>query len=181
MASPTLMARRPAPWDSAMSDSSAEGILYTEHSGLIPATPGIASLWSYETCSHRRDRHSITQRSDGRDEYWLDRSDPLLNTILPGTGVSLVLNFGDLWDTSEGVATSAFLPRICVVGPVTQTRILRLGRFVRAVGAGLPSTLTAAVFGVPASELVNRIVPLQDLWTLDDTWRLFALLRVGHT
>jgi hypothetical protein len=41
---------------------------------------------------------------------------------------------------------------------------LRVGSFVQAVGAGLSSTLTASVFGVPPSELVDRIVPLHDLW-----------------
>jgi AraC-like DNA-binding protein len=51
-----------------------------------------------------------------------------------------------------------------------------VGRSVRAVGAGLPSTLTAGVFGVPASDLVDRIVPLQDLWTHGDVERLFASL-----
>jgi len=88
----------------------------------------------------------------------------------------LVVNFGDLWAAGRSLATSAFLPRVCVVGPVTQPRILRVGRFVRALGAGLPSTLTPDVSGVPASELVDRIVPLQELWTPDEADRLFASL-----
>jgi AraC-like DNA-binding protein len=96
--------------------------------------------------------------------------------ILPGTGVSLVVNFGDMWTAGRSLVTSAFLPRACVVGPVTQARILRVGRSVHAVGAGLQSTLTPGVFGVPASELVDRIVPLQDLWIPDDVERLFASL-----
>src|SRR5260370_28775678 len=96
--------------------------------------------------------------------------------ILPGTGVSLIVNFGDMWTAGRSLVTSAFLPRVCVVGPVTHSRILRVGRSVHAVGAGLPSTLTQDVFGVPASELVDRIVPLQDLWTPGDVERLFASL-----
>jgi AraC-like DNA-binding protein len=144
--------------------SNQQGVLYTEHSDLVAILPGIASLWSFETraCEHGRPR--IRRHPAGYREYWLDRSDPLLNTILPGTGVSLVVNFGDLWAAGRSLATSSFLPRICVVGPVTQKRILRVGRFVHAIGAGVPSTWTAAVFGVPAVELVDRIVPLQDLW-----------------
>jgi AraC-like DNA-binding protein len=136
----------------------------------------VASLWSYETCSHGRDRHGIALNPDGSHEYWLDRSDPLLNTILPGTGVSLIVNFGDMWSAGRSLATSALLPRVCVVGPVTQARILRVGRSVRAVGAVLPPTLTSGAFDVPASELIDRIVPLQDLWTRDDVERLFASL-----
>ena len=62
--------------------------------------PEVASLWSYETRSRGRDRRSITLNPDGSHEYWLDRSDPLLNTILPGTGVSLVVNLGDMWTAS---------------------------------------------------------------------------------
>src|SRR5712692_2399689 len=123
-----------------MSDTSEAGVLYTEHSGLTAMIPDVASLWSYETCSRGRDRRSITLNPDGSHEYWLDRSDPLLNTILPGTGVSLVVNFGDLWAAGRSLATSSFLPRISVVGPVTEKRLLRVGRFVHAIGAGLPST-----------------------------------------
>lgn len=159
-----------------MSDTSEAGILYTEHSGLTAMIPVVASLWSYETRARGRDRRRIALNADGSHEYWLDRSDPLLNTILPGTGVSLVVNFGDMWTSGRSLATSAFLPRVCVVGPVTQARILRVGRSVHAAGAGLPSTLTPGVFGVPASELVDRIVPLQDLWTPGGVERLFASL-----
>ncbi len=159
-----------------MSDTSQAGVLYTEHPEMTAMIPGVASLWSYETCLRGRDRRSIALNPDGSHEYWLDRSDPLLNMILPGTGVSLIVNFGDMWTAGRSLVTSAFLPRVCVVGPVTQARILRVGRSVQAVGAGLPSTLTFDVFGVPASELVDRIVPLQDLWTRDDVERLLASL-----
>jgi len=157
-----------------MSDTSEVGVLYTEHLELARMTPGVTSLWSYETRSRGRDRRSIVRNPDGSHEYWLDRSDPLLNTISPGTGVSLILNFGDLWTAGRSLVTSAFLPRVCVVGPVTESRILRVGGSVHAVGAVFPSTLAFDVFGVPASELVDRIVSLQDLWTSDDVERLFA-------
>jgi len=156
-----------------MSDTSELGVLYTEHAGLTAATP-IASLWSYETRSRGRDRRIIVSSWDGSHEYWLHRSDPLLNTILPGTGVSLIVNSGDLWSAGRSFATSALLPRVCVVGPVTQARILQVGKSVRAVGAVLPPALARDVFGAPASELIDRIVPLQDLWTRDDVERLFT-------
>ena len=158
-----------------MSDPSDLGVLYTEHSGLTAATR-VASLWSYQTRARGRDRRSITRNPDGTHEYWLDRSDPLLNTILPGTGVSLIVNFADMWAAGRSLATSALLPRVSVVGPVTQARILRVGRSVQAVGAVLPTTLTPSVFDVPASELIDQIVPLDDLWTRDDVERLFASL-----
>ena len=70
-----------------MSEMSEAGVLYTEHSGRIAMTP-ILSLWSYEARVRERNRRSVTLNPDGSREYWLDRSDPLLNTILPGTGVS---------------------------------------------------------------------------------------------
>lgn len=158
-----------------MSDTSGVGVLYTEHSGLAATTP-VASLWSYETYSYGCDRRGIALNPDGSHEYWLDRSDPLLNTILPGTGVSLIVNFGDMWSAGRSLATSGLMPRVCVVGPVTQARILRVGRSVRAVGAVLSATLTSGAFDVPASELIDRIVPLQDLWTRDEVERLFAAL-----
>jgi AraC-like DNA-binding protein len=158
-----------------MSDTPDLGVLYTEHSRLTAMT-ALASLWSYETRARRNDRRRVALNPDGSSEYWLDASDPLLNTILPGTGVSVIVNFGDLWAAGRSLASSVLLPRVCVVGPVTQARILRVGRSVRAVGAALASTLTPAVFDVPASELVDQIVPLEDLWARTDVERLIASL-----
>ena len=158
-----------------MSDPSDLGVLYTEYSGLTAMTP-VASLWSYETRSRVRDAHNVAVNAHGSHEYWLDRSDPLLNTILPGTGVSLIVNVGDEWTAGRSLTTSALLPRVCVVGPVTHARLLRVGRSVHAFGAVLPLTLTPEVFGVPASELVDRIVPLQDLWSRDDVESLLVSL-----
>lgn len=158
-----------------MSETTDLGVLYTDHSGLAARTP-IASLWSYETRSRGRDRRSIALNPDGSREYWLDRSDPLLNTILPGTAVSLIVNVGDAWAAGRSLVTCGLLPHVCVVGPVTQPRILRVGRSVRAIGAAFLPTLTPGILGVPASELVDRIVPLQDVWPPADVDRLFASL-----
>jgi AraC-like DNA-binding protein len=158
-----------------MSDTSELGIVYTEHSSVI-ATTLLSSLWSYEMRSRGRHRRSVTLNADGNHEFWLDRWDPLLNTILPSTHVSLIINFADAWATGRSLATSAALPRVCVVGPFTQARILRVGRSVDAIGGIVSPTVTPSVFGVPASELVDRIVPLEDLWPRDDVERLFASL-----
>jgi AraC-like DNA-binding protein len=163
-----------------MSDTSQIGVLYTEHSGLRALTP-IGSLWSYETQARERDRRRIAANPDGSREYWLDRSDPLLNTILPGTGVSLIVNLADSWAAGRSLASSALVPRVCVMGPFTKSRILRIGKSVRAVGAVLPTTMTRDVFGVPASELVDRIVPLADLWPRDDVERLFTYVVSGFS
>jgi len=57
------------------------------------------------------------------------------------------------------------------VGPVTQARILNVGRFVHAIGAEFPSTLALTFLGVPATDLVDRIVPLRDLWPNKDVER----------
>ncbi len=151
------------------------GVLYTEYERIKANTP-VASLWSYETCARGSDRPSVLLTRDGNREYWLQRSDPLLNTILPGTGVSLIVNFGDLWASGRSLVTSAHLPRTCVVGPVTRMQILRLGRSVRAVGVGLQSALTLAAFGVEASDLVDQLVPLDDLWPRNEVERLYGSL-----
>jgi AraC-like DNA-binding protein len=151
-----------------MSENSAAGVLYTDFAGLTAATPGVMALWSFETCLTRRDPATIRRTPDGSHEYWLHRSDPLLNTILPGTGVSLIVNLGDPWAAGRSLTTAALLPRACVVGSVTQPRILRVGRSVYAIGAVVPSNLARSAFGVPPSELVDRIVPLEDLWPRED-------------
>jgi AraC-like DNA-binding protein len=154
-----------------MSDSSAVGIVYTEHSPMRAGTP-IASLWSFHTAERGRERRTIARQADGTQEFWLDRSDPLLNTILPGMGVSIIVNFGDLWAAGRSLATSELIPRVSVIGPCTQARILRVGRSVHALGAVLPTVLTPAILNVPPSALVDRIVPLHDLWLDDEADRL---------
>jgi AraC-like DNA-binding protein len=163
-----------------MSESAAPGVLYTEHTRLKAMTP-LASLWSFESCTRGAGRRPIAVNLDGGHEYWLDRSDPLLNTILPGTGVSLIVNFEDPWAVGRTLATSWLLPSICVAGPVTRALILTTGRSVRAIGAGFTSTLTADILGVPASELVDRIVPLEDVWSRDAAERLAAWLSPLQT
>ena len=163
-----------------MCDVTETGVLYTEHADLRAATP-VASLWSYETCVRGPVLRPVVRNRDGNNEYWLERSDPLLNTILPGTGVSLVVTFGDAWATGRSLAISALLPRVSVIGPVTQPRILRVGKHVQAVGAVLPAVLTASVFGVPASEVIDRIVPLEDMWTRNEVESLLESLSCLHT
>ena len=158
-----------------MSDPSATGVVYTEYSALR-AGSAIVSLWSFHSTARGHNRRSIAQRSDGSQEFWLERSDPLLNTILPGMAVSIVINLGDLWAAGRSLATSALIPRVSVIGPCTQPRILRVGRSVQAIGAVLPTPLTRDIFDVEPSALVDRIVSLDDLWHRDDADRLLAVV-----
>jgi AraC-like DNA-binding protein len=160
-----------------MSDPSDTGILYTEHADLRAATT-VASLWSYESCQRSPARPAVALNRDGNHEYWLERWDPLLNTILPGTCASVVINFGDPWAAGRSPATSAMLPRACVIGPVTRPRILRVGKHVEAIGGVVPLVATSHALGVPASELIEQIVPLEDLWTRSEVDLLLqSLLR----
>lgn len=161
-----------------MSESPVTGVLYTDHADLRSAAP-VASLWSYETCAMTGEWRPIVVNADGNREFRLDRSDPLLNMILPGTAVSLVVNFGDDWAAGRSLAMSARLPRLSVIGPFTQPRLLRVGRSVRAAGIVLSPAMTLAVFGVPAAALVDRIVSLDDLWGSNDVERLSTTLSEG--
>jgi len=154
-----------------MSDRAAIGVLYTDHSALRLTAP-IASLWSYDTHVREPGRAAVVHDAQGSVEYWLDRSDPLLNTMLPGTPVSLVLNLGDDWSAGRSLVSAELLPAAAVIGPATRSRILCVGRFVRAVGCVVAPTLARAVLGVPASELTDRVVPLGDLWPAREVDRL---------
>jgi AraC-like DNA-binding protein len=153
-----------------MSEPFDSGVLYTEHAPLAVHTP-FPSLWSYDTCA-RGSRPPVMRTADGRREYWLHRSDPLLNTMLPGTHVSLVVNLGDRWASGGSLAATSLVPLISVVGPLTRPRLLRVGRHVRAAGAVLPPLLARDVFGVPAAALVDQIVPLEELWAQEHVDRL---------
>src|SRR5262245_53749065 len=109
------------------------GVLYTEYSTLC-ANTALMSLWRYQACEREPGRPSVGADAEGNPEYWLEHSDPLLNTILPGTGVSLVVNVAAPWAAGRSLATSSLLPRVCVIGPVTQARVLCVGRGVQAIG-----------------------------------------------
>ena len=170
-----------------MSDPFDLGVLYTDHTALAAGTP-FPSLWSYESCVRSRrslDRPDVRScgsldppdlRSRGSSKHWLHRSDPLLNTILPGTQVSIVVNLGDRWAAGRSLPATSLLPPIAVFGPFTQPRLLRVGRHVRAVGVVVPAVLTRALFGVSAPNLVNQIVPLSDMWPGHEVERLHASL-----
>lgn len=158
-----------------MSDAATTGIVYTEFRRLKTDTP-LLSLWTYRSSIRERGRQSVQAMSDGRDEYWLDRGDPLLNTILPGTAISLVINLGDAWATSSTTSALAAVPAVCVVGPFTQARTLHLGDHVRAVGAVLPATFAQTMFGCRARDLVNRIVALEDRWPSGRVARLLEAI-----
>jgi AraC-like DNA-binding protein len=153
-----------------MSDPFDLGVLYTDHPALAAGTP-FPSLWSYESCG-RGKRQPVAVTADGRREYWLHRSDPLLNTMLPGTHVSLVVNLGGRWASGRSLPATRLLPPLSVIGPFTRPQLLRVGPHVRAVGAILPSILARDLFDVPAPDLVDQIVPLEDLWPRPDVARL---------
>src|SRR5437763_523333 len=108
-------------------------VLYTEHASLR-TTSCVMSLWSYVTRSPGSDA-AIRRRRAVDHEYWLERSDPLLTTILPGTNVSLIVNYGDLWTLAD---SSQALPRLCVAGPVTRARTLCFGGSIDVIGAVIP-------------------------------------------
>ncbi len=142
----------------------ATGILYTEYAARTALAPYLTSCWSFESRRLRPHHRRVALNDDGNREVWLDRSDPLLNVILPDTGLSLIANFASPWAAGRSLASAAYLPRVCVVGPVSRSRILRLGRTVRSVGLALDSSIAPEVLGVRASQLLDRIVPLDDLW-----------------
>ena len=154
-----------------MSDTARSGVVYTEYSRSVAAA-AVSSLWSFETGSWHAGRQIVSVNASGNREYWLERSDPLLNTILPGTHVSVIVNSGSQWASGRSPATSALVPRACVMGPVSQARILRVGGAVHAVGAVLAPMLAQQVFGVPAAELIDQVVPLDQVWDKDDAERL---------
>lgn len=161
-----------------MSELGLHGVLYTEYQRLRAHTP-LLSLWSFRSSPRKPGRPAILQTSDGDQEYWLERSDPLLNTILPSTAVSLVVNLSDAWAAGRTLVSTEVLPPACVIGPVTRARVLHVGRHVHAVGAVLPAELSHRMLECPASALVDRTVPLHEVWPSTRVERLLAALHQG--
>lgn len=157
-----------------MCDPCDAGIVYTEHSDLRAAP--LLSLWSYESAARGPSRYAVERNHDGNATYWLERTDPLLNTILPGTAVSVVLNFGDCWATGPSLSRTTLLPQCAVIGPVTHARVLMVGSRVDAIGAVVPSAWVRDLFDVPASALIDEIVPLSEIWGHEDADRLVESL-----
>jgi len=140
------------------------GVLYTEYSSLTALSPYLTSLWSFESGPDDGLRGRVALSGDGNHEFWLDRSDPLLNVMLPDTSLSLIVNLADAGAVGASLGSAAILPRVSVLGPGTRVRVVKLGRTIRAVGAGLDPGLALALFGTPAPTLVDRIVPLEAFW-----------------
>lgn len=157
------------------STTTRDGVLYTEHVTLKGEGP-ITSLWSFASVAHSPGRPVMVKNADGNLEFWLERSDPLLNTILPGTGASVIVNFGDRWSVGRSLRTASELPAAFVVGPVTRPRIQRVGDVVRAIGAGFPAILTRSLLGIHPSKLLDQIVPLHSIWPIDDVEAFTASL-----
>jgi len=65
---------------------------------------------------------------------------------------------------------------VCVAGPRTRARFKDLRGVTRALVLGLAPGRTMPLFGVAASELTDRIVPLTDLWGAEgrDLFERFA-------
>jgi methylphosphotriester-DNA--protein-cysteine methyltransferase len=106
----------------------------------------------------------VYTRSDGNLEFWLERSDPLLNTILPGTGVSVVVNLGSEWAAGLTPFSCAPVPTVAVYGPMTRSRMLIIGREITAIGAAFNAVFCRSLLGIDAAALIDRIVPLADVW-----------------
>lgn len=146
-----------------MSNPGQRGVLYAEYAHLIAHTPFL-SVWSYRSRERDAGRPIVVRTAAGGQEFWLDRADPLLNTILPGTALSVVANLGDTWATGRTLVSTELVPALSVMGPVTRPRVLCLGPTVHAVGAVLPAAFAMDVLGCPPGDLVDRTVPLEALW-----------------
>lgn len=149
------------------------GVVYTEYATLCANTP-IASLWCYDTRARDENRPQVCARPDGNREFWLERSDPLLNTILPGTGVSVVINLGSAWAAGLTPFSCARVPTAAVYGPMTRSRMLVIGREITAIGAAFNAIFCRSLLGVDAAALIDRIVPLADVWPDGRVDRLLA-------
>jgi AraC-like DNA-binding protein len=57
------------------------------------------------------------------------------------------------------------VPRLSVIAPFTKPQLLRVGPLVRAIGVIVPPMLSLELFGLPASEVVDRVLSLEDLWS----------------
>lgn len=64
-----------------------------------------------------------------------------------------------------------------VVGPWTKPFIARLAAGTRIIGARLRPGYASSVLGIPASELLNRSIPLRSLW---DSRRTEPFAHVSH-
>jgi AraC-like DNA-binding protein len=161
-----------------MSDAmGGNGVLYTEYASRTALSPHLTSLWSFESGNQDGARRPLAVSRHGNYEFWLDRSDPLLNVMLPDTSISLIVNLANAGAVGASLATAMVLPRVCVLGPGTRARFVRMGKSIRAVGAGIDPSLALPLFGLPAAKLVDRVLPLHTFWGTARVHELTASMR----
>jgi AraC-like DNA-binding protein len=78
--------------------------------------------------------------------------------------------------TEGGVASRARRGVLCVGGPVTRALYKTMPPFPLAIGVRFRPGAAAPLLGVPAHELTDRIVRLEDLWDADGARLREALL-----
>jgi len=87
-------------------------------------------------------------------EQVIGGSGDFVHRVLPDACVDIVFINGD--------------PPV-VVGPWTDPFLIRFPAGTKIVGARLQPGRAAGILGIPAAELLNRSVPLCDLWSAKDT------------
>ena len=85
-------------------------------------------------------------------EYSLERSDPLLNTILPGIGVSIIVNFGDLRAAGSSLSSRTKEAVHADVGPTFPERVSNAdARYPAHLDVVVAAVVEAGGFGVGKS------------------------------
>lgn len=91
---------------------------------------------------------------------WIPPGSPIRERVLADGSIYLIFNFGD---APAGVDGGTGYPAE-VVGPTIRPNLIEMVGWVEQVGVRLRPGAAAAVLGVPAGELTDRSVPLDELW-----------------
>ena len=110
------------------------------------------------------ERTTLRTLPDGSHESRVNSADPLLTTMPPAAHQCISFNFGDTWKVRSGGRPTLTPRTVWASGAMTERGTFDIPRRAETIDVMFHSGVAHNFLRVPASELTDRVVALDDLW-----------------